>query len=49
MNSSAALLVAQEPDRRMLAGDQLYVDLGLSPASLPWHPARAGLGGHRGY
>jgi hypothetical protein len=34
MNSCAALLVAQEPDRRMLAGDQLYVELGLSPASL---------------
>jgi MOSC domain-containing protein YiiM len=35
MNSRAALLVAQFPDRRMLAGDQLYVDLDLSPASLP--------------
>jgi MOSC domain-containing protein YiiM len=35
MNSRAALLVAQFPDRRMLAGDQLYVDLDLSPANLP--------------
>lgn len=35
MNSRAALLVAQHPDRRMLAGDQLYVDLDLSPANLP--------------
>jgi hypothetical protein len=35
MNSRAALLVAQDPGRRMLAGDQLYVDLDLSPANLP--------------
>ena len=35
MNSRAALLVAQVPDRRSLAGDQLYVDLDLSPANLP--------------
>ncbi len=35
MNSRAALLVAQDLDRRMLAGDQLYVDLDLSPANLP--------------
>jgi MOSC domain-containing protein YiiM len=35
MNVRAALLVAQHPDRRMLAGDQLYVDLDLSPANLP--------------
>jgi hypothetical protein len=35
MNSRAALLVAQDPDRRMLAGDQLYVDLDLSPGNLP--------------
>jgi hypothetical protein len=35
MNSRAALLVAQEPERRMLAGDQLYADLDLSPANLP--------------
>jgi hypothetical protein len=34
MNSRAALLVAQ-PERRMLAGDQLYVDLDLSPANMP--------------
>ncbi|HEY6276095.1 MAG TPA: hypothetical protein VIX86_07165 [Streptosporangiaceae bacterium] len=35
MNSRAALLVAQVPERRKLAGDQLYVDLNLSPANLP--------------
>jgi hypothetical protein len=35
MNSRAALLVADDADRRMLAGDQLYVDLDLSPANLP--------------
>jgi hypothetical protein len=35
MNSRAALLVARAPDRRMLAGDQFYVDLDLSPANLP--------------
>ncbi len=35
MNSRAALLVARDPDRRALAGDQLYIDLDLSPANLP--------------
>ena len=35
MNVRAAQLVAQDQDRRMLAGDQLYVDLDLSPANLP--------------
>jgi hypothetical protein len=35
INSRAALLVAQDPGRRMLAGDQLYVDLDLSPVNLP--------------
>jgi hypothetical protein len=35
INSRAALLVAHDPGRRMLAGDQLYVDLDLSPANLP--------------
>ena len=35
MNSRAALLVAQDPGRRMLAGDQLYVDLDISVANLP--------------
>lgn len=35
MNSRAALLVAGDADRRMLAGDQFYVDLDLSPANLP--------------
>jgi len=34
MNSRAALLVARDPGRRMLAGDQLYVDLDISPANL---------------
>ena len=35
INSRAILLVAQDPGRRVLAGDQLYVDLDLSPANLP--------------
>jgi MOSC domain-containing protein YiiM len=36
MNDRAALLVAAgDADRRKLAGDQLYVDLDLSPANLP--------------
>jgi MOSC domain-containing protein YiiM len=35
MNDRAALLVADEPDRRQLAGDQLYVDLDLSTANVP--------------
>jgi hypothetical protein len=35
MNARAALLVAGAPDRRPLCGDQLYVDLDLSPDSLP--------------
>jgi MOSC domain len=35
MNVRAAQLVADDPDRRMLCGDQLYVDLDLSPANLP--------------
>ena len=35
MNSRAALLVARSPDRRQLAGDQLYADLDLSVANLP--------------
>ena len=35
INSRAALLVAQDPGRRQLAGDQLYVDLDLSPVNLP--------------
>jgi MOSC domain-containing protein YiiM len=35
MNSRAALLVAQDLGRRMLAGDQFYVDLDLSPDNLP--------------
>jgi hypothetical protein len=35
MNARAALLVAGHPDRRPLCGDQLYVDLDLSPDTLP--------------
>lgn len=35
MNSRAVALVARHPDRWALAGDQLFVDLDLSPANLP--------------
>ena len=35
MNARAAALVAQSPERWQLAGDQLFVDLDLSPANLP--------------
>lgn len=35
MNARAALLVAGHPDRRPLAGDQLYADLDISVANLP--------------
>lgn len=35
MNSRAAALVAVDPDRRALAGDQIYVDLDLSIDNLP--------------
>jgi hypothetical protein len=35
MNARAALVVAGSPERRALAGDQLYVDLDLSQANLP--------------
>lgn len=35
MNARAAALVAVDPDRRPLAGDQLYLDLDLSVANLP--------------
>ena len=35
INERAALLVAIDPERRQLAGDQLYVDLDLSPVNLP--------------
>lgn len=35
MNARAAALVAVDPARRALAGDQLYVDLDLSVSSLP--------------
>lgn len=35
MNSRVAKLVAGHPDRRQLAGDQLFVDLDLSSANIP--------------
>jgi hypothetical protein len=35
MNARVAALVAGQPDRWQLAGDQLYVDLDLSQANLP--------------
>ncbi|MBA2327844.1 MAG: MOSC domain-containing protein [Actinobacteria bacterium] len=35
MNVRAAALVAVDPERRPLAGDQLYVDLDLGDANLP--------------
>ena len=35
MNSRVIALVAQHPDRWLLAGDQLFVDLDLSAENLP--------------
>jgi len=35
MNARVVALVAQEPDRWALAGDQLFIDLDLSAANLP--------------
>jgi len=35
MNTRVVALVADDPDRRELAGDQLYVDMDLSPENLP--------------
>ena len=35
MNVRAAALIADDPERRHLAGDQLYVDYDLSGANLP--------------
>ena len=35
MNSRAAALVAQHPERWAEAGDQLYIDMNLGPANLP--------------
>ncbi|MDH3547208.1 MAG: MOSC domain-containing protein [Gammaproteobacteria bacterium] len=43
MNSRVAGLVAQDPDRMQLAGDQLYLDLDLSGENLP-HGTRLALG-----
>jgi hypothetical protein len=35
MNARSAMLVASDPARRMLAGDQIYLDLDLGVANLP--------------
>jgi MOSC domain-containing protein YiiM len=35
MNARVVALLAGDPDRRPLAGDQLYLDLDLSEANLP--------------
>lgn len=35
MNARVVALVADDPDRRDLAGDQLFVDMDLSPDNLP--------------
>lgn len=35
MNARVVALVAVDPERRQLAGDQLYIDLDLSPENLP--------------
>ncbi len=35
INARVSSLIAQDPDRRQLAGDQLHVDLDLSEANLP--------------
>jgi hypothetical protein len=43
MNARAALLVARDPGRRQLAGDQLYADLDIGVANLP-PGTRLGLG-----
>jgi MOSC domain-containing protein YiiM len=43
MNARAASLVAIEPERRPLAGDQLYVDFDLSLSNLPPR-SRLGIG-----
>jgi MOSC domain-containing protein YiiM len=43
MNARAAGLVARDPDRRPLAGDQLYVDLDLGGENLP-PGSRLGIG-----
>jgi hypothetical protein len=43
MNTRVALLLAQSPARRALAGDQLYVDLDISEENLPaWTELRIG-------
>ena len=35
MNARCVALLAQDPERRQLAGDQLYLDLDLSGSNLP--------------
>ena len=43
MNTHVATLLAQSPERRALAGDQLYVDLDISEEHLPaWTELRIG-------
>lgn len=49
MNSRTAALVAQDDDRRQLAGDQLYIDLDLSDANLPPGTRLARLGRDRSH
>jgi hypothetical protein len=44
MNSRAIALISPDPDRRALAGDQLYLDLDLSPENLP-NGTRLAIGG----
>lgn len=44
MNSRAIALISPDPDRRPLAGDQLYLDLDLSPDNLP-NGTRLAVGG----
>jgi hypothetical protein len=44
MNARVVALVAADPDRRQLAGDQLYVDMDLSPDNLP-PGTQLGIGG----
>jgi hypothetical protein len=35
MNARAALLIATDPERRVLCGDQLYIDFDLSATNIP--------------
>ena len=50
MNARAVALLAGSPERRALAGDQLYLDLDLSEANLPAGTRlELGVGRHRGH